>query len=223
MNKLPILFLENFFLFPACDNYLSLENNPSWKSIILQALVNHRGQLLVIFNKEKNIDFSEKADFVGALGKISLEVFEAGSFEQIVSSCKEIKLKGLDRVKITSLEKKNEEWEGEYEVLLEKKIDEKVLEELTEKFIRHFSNILEKTKLGTVEKFPYMTMMRGNISNLIDFIAQNSQEVDSLIKWKIFSSLDLKERLELLINLPDRRNIESDIEKDTRERINNQQ
>lgn len=107
--------------------------------------------------------------------------------------------------------------------MLEKKIDEKLLDELTEKFIRHFSNILEKTKLGTVEKFPYMTMMRGNISNLIDFIAQNSQEVDSLIKWKIFSSLDLKERLELLINLPDRRKIESDIEKDTRERINNQQ
>ena len=105
------------------------------------------------------------------MGKISLEVFEAGSFEQIVSSCKEIKLKGLERVKIANLEKKNEEWEGEYEVLIEKKIDEKVLEELTEKFIRHFSNILDKTKLGTVEKFHYMTMMRGNISNLIDFIA----------------------------------------------------
>lgn len=109
MSKLPILFLENFFLFPACDNDLSLENNPSLKSIVLQALVNHRGQLLVVFNKEKNIDFSEKANFVGALGKISLEVFEAGSFEQIVSSCKEIKLKGLERVKIVNLEKKNEE------------------------------------------------------------------------------------------------------------------
>lgn len=109
MNKLPILFLENFFLFPTCDNYLSLENNPSWKSIILQALVNHRGHLLVVFNKESNNNFSEKTNFVGALGKISLEVFEAGSFEQIISSCKEIKLKGLERVKITNLEKKNEE------------------------------------------------------------------------------------------------------------------
>jgi hypothetical protein len=76
----------------------------------LQALVNHRGQLLVVFNKENNNNnFSEKTNFVGALGKISLEVFEAGSFEQIVSSCKEIKLKGLERVKITSLEKKKEE------------------------------------------------------------------------------------------------------------------
>jgi|SRR6185369_7553908 len=102
-------------------------------------------------------------------------------------------------------------------------MDEKSLEELTEKFIRHFSNILEKTKLSAVEKFPYMTMMKGNIGSLIDFIAQNSQEIDPLIKWKIFSSLDLKERLELLINLPDRQKIESDIEKDTRERINNQQ
>jgi len=106
MSKLPILFLENFFLFPSCDKYLSLENNLAWKNVILQALINHRGQLLVSFNKEKNVDCSEKVTFIGALGKVSLEVFEAGSFEQIISSCKEIKLQGLGRVKITNLEKK---------------------------------------------------------------------------------------------------------------------
>jgi len=108
MNVLPILFLENFFLFPACDNYLSLGKNPDLKNIVLQALVNHRGQLLVISDKEKNIGYSEKVTFVGALGKISLEIVEAGSFEQIINSCKEIKFQGLERVKITNLEKKEE-------------------------------------------------------------------------------------------------------------------
>ncbi|CAG8727783.1 1613_t:CDS:1, partial [Ambispora leptoticha] len=191
-------------------------------NVVLQALINHDGQLLVVFKEGKNVD-SEKVTFIGALGKISLEIFEADSFEQIINSCKKIKLQGLKRVKITNLEKQEEVWKGEHEDLLEKEIDERTLEELTEKFIRHFSNILEKTKLGTIEKFPYVTMMKGNISNLIDFIAQNGQEIDPLIKWKIFSSLDIRERLELLINLPDRQKIENDIEKDTRERINSQQ
>jgi hypothetical protein len=48
--------------------------------------------------------------------------------------------------------------------------------------VRHLPDILEKSKLSSVEKLPYMTMMRGNISNLIDFIAQNSREVDQLTK-----------------------------------------
>ncbi|MEG7978594.1 MAG: hypothetical protein NY202_01380 [Mollicutes bacterium UO1] len=48
--------------------------------------------------------------------------------------------------------------------------------------MRYLPDILEKSKLSSVEKLPYMTMMRGNVANLIDFIAQNSREVDQLTK-----------------------------------------
>jgi hypothetical protein len=37
MNELPILLVDNFFLFPRCDNYLPLENNVYWKRLLLQA------------------------------------------------------------------------------------------------------------------------------------------------------------------------------------------
>ena len=114
-------------------------------------------------------------------------------------------------------------WEGEYQILLEKKVDEIILDELTEKFVRHLPEILEKAKLSSVEKLPYMTMMRGNIANLIDFIVQNSREIDLLTKWKILASLDLGERLEMLIRIPDRQSIEKALDDATKEEIKSQQ
>jgi len=66
-------------------------------------------------------------------------------------------------------------------------LTEKELDELTEKFVRHFPDILEKSKLSSVEKLSHKMMVSSNsplhnISNLIDFIAQNSREIDQLTK-----------------------------------------
>ena len=58
---------------------------------------------------------------------------------------------GLKRIKITSLEKREGIWYGKYQILPEKELDEKSLDELTEKFVRHFPDIIEKSKLGSVE------------------------------------------------------------------------
>ncbi|CAI2198536.1 12880_t:CDS:2, partial [Funneliformis geosporum] len=41
-----------------------------------------------------------------------------------------------------------------------KQLDEESLDKLTERFVRHLPDILEKSKLSSVEKLPYMTMMR---------------------------------------------------------------
>ncbi|CAG8665335.1 611_t:CDS:2, partial [Ambispora gerdemannii] len=49
-----------------------------------------------------------------------------------------------------------------------REMDEKGLEELTEKFIRQFQNILTKTKLSSIEKLPYMTMIKELLINLPD-------------------------------------------------------
>lgn len=223
MNKLPILLLENIFVFPKCDNNLSLENNVYWRKIILRAWKSHEGKLLVVPNKEKINDDSENLVPIGTLVKISLNVSGESNLEGIINSMKEVQLRGLERIKITNLEKVDDIWEGDYQVLFEREIDERVLDELTEKFVRYLPEILEKAKLSSLEKLPYMTMMRGNIANLIDFITQNSREIDSLIKWKILASLDLRERLELLIRIPDRQRIEKDIEEATKEEIKNQQ
>ena len=119
---------------------------------------------------------------VGTLAKINLDISAEADLEPIINSLKEIQLRGLERIKISSLEKKGEVWHGKYQILAEKELDEKSLDELTEKFVRHLPDILEKSKLSSVEKLPYMTMMRGNVSNLIDFIAQNSREINHLTK-----------------------------------------
>ena len=215
MTELPILLLDNFFLFPKCENYLSLENNTYWKNVLLKAWKEWGGHLLVIPNKEKIDDNSEKFVPVGTLTKINLGLSIGTDLEPVINSFKEIQLKGLERIKVTSLEKREEMWYGKYQILSEKELTEKELDELTEKFVRHFPDILEKTKLSSVEKLSHKMMVSSNsplhnISNLIDFIAQNSREIDQLTKWKILVSLDLAERLEILISLPDRQKIEEE-------------
>ena len=60
MNEFPILLLDNFFLFPKCDSHLSLESNIYWKKVLLQAWKDSQGYLLIIPNKEKFGDDSEK-------------------------------------------------------------------------------------------------------------------------------------------------------------------
>jgi ATP-dependent Lon protease len=119
---------------------------------------------------------------IGTLAKTSLDISLEADLEPILNSLKEIQLRGLERIKITNLEKREDIWHGKYQILPEKELGEKELDELTEKFVRHLPDILEKSKLSSVEKLPYMTMMRGNVSNLVDFIAQNSREINHLMK-----------------------------------------
>lgn len=214
MNKLPILLLDNFFLFPKCKSCLPLDgSNHHLRKIFLRICKDYQGQFLVVFGKEKSVP-------IGVLAKVDLgDISSEADLELIINSFKEIRLEGLERVKVINMEEENEILKGEYQLLLEKEVDEKTIDELTEKFVRHIPNVLEKVKLNSVEKLPYMTMMRGNIGNLIDFIAQNSREIDQLTRWKILVSLDLRERLEILINLPDRQKIDKEIEEKTREKM----
>ncbi|CAI2162045.1 2947_t:CDS:10 [Funneliformis geosporum] len=148
-------------------------------------------------NKEKFGKEFEKFALVGTLARIDLDLSAEINFESLISSFKEIKLKGLKRIKIVNLEKKDELWQGEYQELLEKELDQETTDKLTEKFVRHLPNILEKAKLISVEKLPYESMMKV--------------------------SLDLQERLDILINLPDRKKINEDLNRETREEIRRQQ
>ncbi|CAG8586386.1 8219_t:CDS:2 [Ambispora gerdemannii] len=130
------------------DELSGLEQTPS--KLLLQAWKDCRGHLLVIPNKEKFGDNSEKFVPIGTLAKINLDISAEADLEP-------------------------------------------ELDELTEKFVRHLPDILEKSKLSSVEKLPYMTMMRGN------------------------------ERLEILINIPDRQKIDKEVEDKTKEAIKDQQ
>jgi len=223
MNKLPILLLDNIFLFPKCDIRLNLKNNIYWKKIIFRTLKDYQGKLLIIPNKEKISNNLESFPSIGTLAKISLNISSENSSEIVINSLEEVKFSGLERIKVINLKKIDDIWEAEYQVMIDKEMDEIILDELIKKFVRFLPEILEKSKLSSIEKFPYMTMMRGNIATLIDFITQNSREIDLITKWKILASLNVGERLEILITIPDRRRIEEDLDRKTKEEITNQQ
>jgi len=64
--------------------------------------------LLVIPNKEEFGDNSEKFVPIGTLTRINLDISAEANLEPIINSLKEIQLRGLERIKITNLEKREE-------------------------------------------------------------------------------------------------------------------
>jgi len=174
---------------------------------------------LIIPTPEKPSDsFSQEFPPVGTLAQINLNIAPQTDPETFINSLRGVQFQGLVRIKLTNLEKSNELHLGEYQELMENKLSEELLEELTEKFVRYLPDILEKTRLNSVDKL-HATMMRGNLGSLIDLVVQNSREIDPLTKLKLLASLDLRKRLEILISLPDRQKIDKEIEDRTREKM----
>src|SRR4051794_210178 len=222
MNLIPILLIDNYFLFPKCESHLSIEGNPYWKKIILQSWKEHHGEVLVIPNKEKLEGVANQFSLNGTLAKINLNIPVEVEPSLVIDSLREVPLRGIARIKLTKIEEKNNLLEGEYQIIEERKLDENTLRTLTEKFFRYLPNILEKVRLSSVDK-TCITMMKGNIDNIIDSIVQNSKAIDNLTKRKILASPDVLERLEILISLLDYQKLEEKLEKETREEIQRQQ
>ena len=222
-KKLPVLLTNNFFLFPKQEGQqLTLEENSNYeRKILLQAYKQSNGNLLIIPNKPKLKSTNENSDR-GVLAKIILNVSPQIGPELIINSLTKIQIQGVERIKLVNREKDNEVERGEWEVLPDKKLSERKTSEIAEKFLRYYHNILEKTKI-TTERVPSLTPTKENISYFIDFVTQNSKEIDKLTKWRILVSSDLEERLELLITLPDRKQLDRKIEEETRNHIKNHQ
>ena len=222
-NKLPVLFIENFFLFPDCENFIFLNSleNEKLKNYIKQIFKNLWEEKNEEFNHvlivPKNEENKEENFSLGILAKIFFKENKEENFLKI----NKINFKGLKRVKIFDLIKnKNNILEGKFEEL-----NEKELNELNEKLFHYFPEIVKKSNLKYLEKISQIniTMMKGNITNIIDFITQNGKDIDSLSKLKILNSSNVSERLDILINLPDYHKLEKEIDDKTRENIKEQQ
>jgi ATP-dependent Lon protease len=220
MRDLPILFSEKFFLFPKCNNYLTLSDNVVKKTVVV-SLKDHNGDLIILSD---NLKKTKKKKLTGVLAKINLEIFNSEP-ESFINSLKNIQLIGIKRVVV----KRGEFFDNggilfsSFEEFPEKKIGAKKMQEITENFVNFLPEILERVRINPVEKIPYMTMMRGNVVDLIDFIVQNSREVDNSLKLKILNSFDVEERFEILMSLPNKKKLKDEIEDETKNEIRKQQ
>lgn len=209
MNELPTLpaiLLDGLFVFPNCENYISLDNG-YMRTIVLRSLQSYEGNVLIFPAPRKGE--------IGTLAKVAWEFLlseDPNSLEMIIRGLRRIKVKGVARVRSVISDKSlkvDEEGivELEYELLEEKK--ESQPQELTEKLVRFVPELLEKNRLSSVEM---TTMINGNALDLIDFIAQNSREIDNETRYRLLAELDPAARLELLINLPNPRKIDSELD-----------
>lgn len=221
----PILLLEGFFLFPKCENNLSLAKHPYCKEIVLQSLRKYQGYIFLVSNQGKIPEQeTEKTLFNGVLVKIGSEI-PLEILETKEKQLEEIKLKGLSRANLTNLKKEESFWVGNCEIIPEEKIEAIKLRELTEKFARYLPEILDNVYPdSSVDSGSYVTMINfGNLEQVVDFIFQNSREISDYNKQKALAECSLSNRLEMLINLPRQKKIDDEINEVTKKKIKQEQ
>src|SRR5437763_10959440 len=117
-NKVPILVVDNFFLFPKHESSLLI--NDYENKIFIQSCIKTNGYLIILPNikkEEKRLENLEKEYFErGVLVKIINLVVNPNSAVKI---SRLVNLKGVARIKIISLEKENNINRGTYEILTE--------------------------------------------------------------------------------------------------------
>ncbi|CAG8752706.1 18360_t:CDS:2, partial [Gigaspora margarita] len=170
----------------------------------------NEGYLLVVPNlfiatnknkiKIKDTEYSVR----GVLAKIILSIPTEISPKTFIDSGRQIQIRGLERIKLSAVEKKQGILRGNYEVLPEKKLSEEQQSQLVEKLLRYLPVILEKVRIP-VGKLPTMSIKKNEIGLFLDSVAQHGSEIDNLIKWGILVSTSVEERLDLLVNFLDKK------------------
>ncbi|CAG8553286.1 13748_t:CDS:2 [Racocetra fulgida] len=176
--------------------------------------------LTIATNKTTRIKTAEYSRR-GVLAKVTLNIPNQVGPEAFINSCREVRIQGLERTKLVDVKKEQGILWGKYEILLEKKLTEEKLSQLAEKLLRYLSVILEKVKIPA-EKLPTMSIKKNEIGGFLDFITQHSPEIDNLIKWGVLVSDNVEERLDLLIDLLDKKKIDKKVETEIRDRLKNQ-
>lgn len=204
MKKIPILKINNF-LFPECDIDLSLDNS-NLKELIFQSQKNYNRKILIIPYVSKNS--KKKKNLLGTLAEI------------ILTDSKKVRLSGLDRVKVNNLENQKKITIADYQIIEEKKLDNKSINKITEKFINILPDLLQKLEIIPLTKnnLPF-TLMKGNPARIVDYISQNSQVISSEIKLKILSFNDLSKRLQLLIEASVKNDKDSRIDREINDKL----
>jgi ATP-dependent Lon protease len=103
-RKFPILFTDNFFLFPKYEALLNIDEDYK-KNVLACSLKESNGYLLIINDKIKGLsEYSQR----GILAKIVLNTTSSIDQDAISKSFKQIKLLGMKRIKLVNSEKRDE-------------------------------------------------------------------------------------------------------------------
>lgn len=234
-KPIPILLTDNFFLFPSCIQILNLETNENLKKVLISAWKDREGKILIVSSRRpldtNSFSGYDSEDFFtnGSLAKIEIDLSNNANIEVVFNSLRDIQLIGLERVELLDIFKDEKEnvWKGNYRVLRENlsltnQKEIKIINELTEKFVRSLPNLLKKTNLTIIDNSPYLAI--SNLSSFVDYVVQNSKGLDREFKQMILEEFKLKKRLKILLDLEKKtKKIQQNIDVKINEKIVDQQ
>jgi ATP-dependent Lon protease len=230
MKELPILILDKYFLFPGCSDYLNIFDNEKIRRTIVLSIEEYEGRLIIVPSpgKKNNLNDEKIFPIFGSLISINLNFLRKDIENNIdLNSLKEVQITGLDRIKIeeeNDLREKDDFIFADYKIIAEDNKDSEEKEIVTQKFISSLHSILEKVRLKSIDKLPYMTtMIKGDVGNLLDFISQNGVDIDFETRLRLLSNTSSAERLSILINIPNKKVIDDLIDSKTNTEIRKQQ
>lgn len=218
--SIPILILDDVFVFPKCEVSLSL--NDEQRNIILKSFFDHRREFIAITNI-KNYVKNKKANNVGTLCEVNLDIdpkdIPFDEIKKVISNKKQkIKITGLYRINLLNTRKENDYLMGQYEIISDKIRKDEEYQLLKEKWLDYISDFVEKSNFIISPE-----LLSNDVISAIDYIVQNSEELDGVTKYRILSEEFPFERLEILFSLPNRKNIDKELDKLTKEKIREEQ
>ncbi|WNE41472.1 MAG: Lon protease 1 [Mycoplasmataceae bacterium] len=232
-NPLPILLTDNFFIFPSCSQVLNLENNNDLKKTLISSWKSGEGKILIISSKiplNLNDEYlSDNFFSFGSLVKVEIDLSSDANIEIVFNSLRDIQLIGLERVEISEIFKDSDEdvWKGNYDILredlsLSTPQEVRSLNDLTVRFVKYLPNLLKNNNITMSDSLPYLAI--GDLSNFVDFVVQNSNNLERDFKQLLLEEFKLWRRLKLLLELEKKtRKIQQNINTKINEKILDQQ
>lgn len=238
-SSLPVLLLDNFFIFPSCKDFLNLEKKDSLKKVLADAWKYYDGRILVVSSKfpleeSEEVESYSKDKFFdfGSLARIDTDFSKDADIEVILNSLREIQITGIERVKLSNFHKSSSEeyYFANYQVFRDNSSN--ILSNQSQQKQKNPGDIIKKlTTLlsGLLQKsdnsIPYLVFSSSeDISDVIDFFIQNNKSLSRDFKQSMIEEHRIESRLKILTDLDKEiRKVDRDVKERTNEKIINQQ
>ncbi|RAO95158.1 endopeptidase La [Mycoplasma wenyonii] len=210
-NSLPLLISRNIVIFPNSKNIIEVGRECSIASINY-ALTQHKGEIVVIAQKDYDVDFPLPSDLyrIGTLSKVSiLKQHKDGSITAKVDGIQRVQISDPKVIRCTGFEHVGPMWFADYEFVKEKNTSFVKNKKDLEQLIKYFEELFDVQgkdyedikKLFSIERVENSS--KDSCVELIDKLCsiwpQNERDgVDLKQKW--LEELNLSKRITLMLD-----------------------
>jgi ATP-dependent Lon protease len=218
MNK-PILLTRGIVVFPSTETIIEVGRTKSINAINLA----NEGDMKLLISSQKEAQIEEpKFNDIYSVGTLC----EIVKIENADDGSSKVTIKGLKRVKITSLNVKNNAYNSDYEVLKEVNTDAKKNNEGIQLLYAMMQKTISELSDKEAKALKALFLTAPSASKITDQIAMVIAS-NVAVKQSLLEELDVAKRINTILGLSanndDRKKVDNDINKQVNDTLQKQQ